>query len=365
MIANKWFLVLFLCGLTFSVKAQLKAVNSYPITVNYDKTVHIVFPSSVKYFSSVSDFVIVDNPDNAKNIIRLKANTGSFNKKTTVSVATADGQFYTFDALFQANLAKTNILVGKNKDFESVKPEIIYINSSVQTHLILPNKVVYFDFGNPETVSCEIAENTENILRITAIKSKFSEPTNVSFVTADGRFYTFDLVYSDNPPGFVYQIGEEPKNTAIITGEIKTEEKQSDLEYIEKYSRQIYNVGINKNRIVISLLNVFASQEKVFIKLEIKNKSSINYDVDFIKFYVEDKKRNKKSVSQQVDIDPIYIEDYNKTIEVKKSQSIVFAFNKFTIADSQLLTVQINEKNGGRNIILEINEKVLSNATGI
>ena len=56
---------LFLC-LVFSVPcmAQIRPVESREISVNYSKTIHLIFPSAIKYYKSVSDFVVVDNPEN-------------------------------------------------------------------------------------------------------------------------------------------------------------------------------------------------------------------------------------------------------------------------------------------------------------
>lgn len=74
-----------------SAGAQIRPVESLPIAVNYSKTIHLVFPSAVKYNQAVTDFVAVDNPESVPNILRIKANRKSFSKQTTVSVATEGG----------------------------------------------------------------------------------------------------------------------------------------------------------------------------------------------------------------------------------------------------------------------------------
>lgn len=49
-----------------SAGAQIRPVESLPIAVNYSKTIHLVFPSAVKYNQAVTDFVAVDNPESVK-----------------------------------------------------------------------------------------------------------------------------------------------------------------------------------------------------------------------------------------------------------------------------------------------------------
>lgn len=82
--------------------AQLQQVQSIPIFVNYSQTVHLVFPVSVKYYESVSDFVACESPAEAPNIVRIKANTENFKEHSNVSVATEDGAFYTYNLVYNS-----------------------------------------------------------------------------------------------------------------------------------------------------------------------------------------------------------------------------------------------------------------------
>lgn len=80
------FLNIILLIVAVSATAQIRPVESLPIAVNYSKTIHLIFPSAVKYSQAVTDFVAVDNPENVPHILRIKANSKSFSKQTTVSV---------------------------------------------------------------------------------------------------------------------------------------------------------------------------------------------------------------------------------------------------------------------------------------
>ena len=58
------FLNIILLIVAVSATAQIRPVESLPIAVNYSKTIHLIFPSAVKYSQAVTDFVAVDNPEN-------------------------------------------------------------------------------------------------------------------------------------------------------------------------------------------------------------------------------------------------------------------------------------------------------------
>ena len=122
-----------------SAGAQIRPVESLPIAVNYSKTIHLVFPSAVKYNQAVTDFVAVDNPESVPNILRIKANRKSFSKQTTVSVATEGGFFYSFNVAYADSLEHTNYFL---PDMSSIRPDTIYLNEVSQTHLIAPEKVI-------------------------------------------------------------------------------------------------------------------------------------------------------------------------------------------------------------------------------
>lgn len=69
------FLNIILLIVAVSATAQIRPVESLPIAVNYSKTIHLIFPSAVKYSQAVTDFVAVDNPENVPHILRIKANS--------------------------------------------------------------------------------------------------------------------------------------------------------------------------------------------------------------------------------------------------------------------------------------------------
>jgi hypothetical protein len=44
---------------------------------------------------------------------------------------------------------------------------------------------------------------------------------------------------------------------------------------------------------------------------------------------------------------------------------VVFALNKFTIPDAKYLAIEMGEKNGGRNLLLKVNNRKILKATSL
>ena len=85
------------------------------------------------------------------------------------------------------------------------------------------------------------------------------------------------------------------------------------------------------------------------MKLEMNNRYSINYDIDFIKFYITDRKLMKKTAVQETIIEPLFQNGYSDTVTGKSKMDWVVGFDKFTIPEGRKFVVEIQEKNGGRH----------------
>lgn len=349
-------------------RSQLRPVASREINVNYSKTIHLLFETPIKYSKSVTDFVVVDNPENVPNILRIKANQKSFSRKTTVSVATEGGYFYSFNVTYADTLQRTNYFL---PEMSSISPDTIYVNEVSQTHLIAPEKITYIDFGDT-CINVKKAENTENIIRLMATTGTiqgFPKQTNLSLATTDGKFYTYDVDFKQDPEAFVYEIGEQKpgvKANVILTDNIiPAVERDSVMNAVYTSRRGIFNKGIIKNKITFSVNNINIYNNLLLFTFEIQNSSKIPYDIDYIRYFIVDKKTAKLTASQEVDQTPLFAEYYTPRIDGRKTLKYVIAFSKFTIPDEKVFRIEINEKNGGRHILFDLENSDLSNVEGI
>ena len=89
-------------------------VTPHGVQVTFAKTVHIIFPSAVRYVDLGSDRIIAGKADGAENVIRVKATTEGFPGETNFSVICEDGSFYSFNAKYAHEPEMLNI---EMKDF--------------------------------------------------------------------------------------------------------------------------------------------------------------------------------------------------------------------------------------------------------
>lgn len=89
-------------------------VTPHGVQVTFAKTVHIIFPSAVRYVDLGSNWIIAGKADGAENVIRVKATTEGFPGETNFSVICEDGSFYSFNARYAHEPEILNI---EMKDF--------------------------------------------------------------------------------------------------------------------------------------------------------------------------------------------------------------------------------------------------------
>lgn len=135
------FISLFISTLFFSVNAQNsltkviskdRVIPSYYLEVTFNKTVHIIFPSGVKYIDLGSSNIIAGKADGAENVVRVKAAEKDFEGETNFSVITNEGSFYSFVVGYSDNPVQLNI---EMKDFIHNDKAVNRSNNSMEIYL--------------------------------------------------------------------------------------------------------------------------------------------------------------------------------------------------------------------------------------
>jgi len=221
------------------------------------------------------------------------------------------------------------------------------ITTNKTTSLIFPFPIKHVDRGTKDVLVQPVKEN-EKILLVKAGAKGFPE-TNLSVVTADGNVYSFTVNYNDKPSAFVYEL---PVNNKVS---------------ISTYANGILDnrptVGGIKNKsweMQASITGIYIKDNVIYYQLLLRNHSPIDYDIDVLRFYIQDKKKGRRTAAQENDCVPLFLAGNDKQIKAYNFSVVVVALEKFTIPDAKLLRVQIMEKNGGRHLHLRVtNSKIV------
>jgi len=240
----------------------------------------------------------------------------------------------------------------------------------------LTKKLSYVDLGSPDLIAGK-ADGAENVIRVKATVRNFPNETNMSVITEDGSFYTFNVKYASEPLLLNVEMCDfihdgEKVNRPNNAQEIYLKELGSEspmlvrliMKSIHKQNkREVKHIGCKRFGIQYLLKGIYTHNGLLYFHTEIKNQSNVPFDVDYITWKIVDKKVAKRTAVQEQIILPLRAQNYATLVPGKKSERTVFTMAKFTIPDDKCLVVELNEKNGGRHqsFVIENEDLVRAN----
>lgn len=239
-----------------------------------------------------------------------------------------------------------SLMAGNN--IEELK--VLYINKDVSTHFLAMEDIKYVDISIDKIVGDIPTGNTLRVKPIeegasgviTIVTERFLVQYMLVYTSDISKVYTrFNIPYSD----LRSYMNPETNLTKSQMYDYAHRMFISDNKY--------YDVSAKNNLVKIVLNNIYTFDKYFFIDVSMINRSNIRYDIDQIRFKIEDKKQTKATNYQSIEIMPLMQVNTNKVF--KKNYRNVFVFEKFTFPDEKVFTIEISEKQiSGRTIILRI-----------
>ena len=243
-----------------------------------------------------------------------------------------------------------------------IPPHGLEVTYDKTVHILFPAAVRYVDLGSPNLIAGK-ADGAENVIRVKATVRDFRSETNMSVITEDGSFYTFNVKYADEPLLLNVEMADflhdgSSVNRPNNAQEIYLEELGSEspmlvhliMKSVHKENRRIVkHIGCKRFGIQYVLKGIYVHNDLLYLHTEIRNSSNVPFDVDYISFKVVDKKVAKRTAIQEQVLFPVRAYNYAVRVAGKQSERTVFCLPKFTIPDDKQLVVELCEKNGGRH----------------
>jgi len=261
---------------------------------------------------------------------------------------------------------------------QMIPPHGLEITYDKTVHVIFPSPIKYVDLGSTNLIAGK-ADGAENVIRVKAARKHFRNETNMSVITEDGNFYTFNVKYADEPLLLNVEMCDfihdgETVNRPNNAMEIYLQELGSEsprlvrliMKSIHKQDkRRIKHIGCKRFGVRFLLKGLYAHGDLLYFHTEVRNATHVPFDVDFVTFKIVDKKIVRRTAMQEQVIYPLRAFNYVTRVEGKKDERTVFALPKFTIPDDKKLVVEMYEKQGGRHQIFEVDNEDLVRAETI
>lgn len=247
------------------------------------------------------------------------------------------------------------------------------ISKGVSLHIISPEPIQFVDLSTKNLTGDLPAENIARI--------KITDDSTSDSITTGEKTNPNDLgVITVVCQSFMAQYKVNYLNyrrEAVSNIQIQPEDMQP-LEYpkmafsnteLQKFSLDILRKKEMKNpirevknlKLTMQINNVYVVNDYIFLDLSFLNSSNLAYDIDALKFSVEDKKIYKATNNQSIALNPVY-QLYNQK-KFKKSYRNIYVFKKFTYPNSKVMKIRlIEEQLSGRAIEMKVKYSDILNA---
>lgn len=228
--------------------------------------------------------------------------------------------------------------------------KVLYVNKDVSTHFIAMDEIQYAD------ISTGLIDGDIPIDNIVRIKPNQEGANGVITIVTESCFVQYALVYTDEIEKVCTRHNISYSEVRGITNPERNMTKSDMYDYASKMfqsNKKYYDVSTTAKRLVLTLNNIYTVDKYFFIDISMLNKTNIQFDIDQIRFKIEDKKIFKATSFQSVEIKPIVTLNDDKNF--KRKYRNIFVFEKFTFPEDKVFTIEISEKQiSGRTIILRV-----------
>ncbi|HWB91179.1 MAG TPA: DUF4138 domain-containing protein, partial [Puia sp.] len=129
--------------------------------------------------------------------------------------------------------------------------------------------------------------------------------------------------------------------------------------------QRIYFLKARNGRMKLLIKGIYAHGPALFFRLQLNNRSPLDYDVDSVRFLVTATGRGKQSLAEVRLLTPVYVYDSTSTVPGHSRVTSIFVLPRFTLPPGRQLLIHIQEKNGGRSLEVQTTNWTLERARSV
>ena len=235
--------------------------------------------------------------------------------------------------------------------------ELLTVNDQVTTVITASEPVRFVDISTDKVAGDQPLSNTVRL-----------KPKEGADVNADGDILAIVTIITERyrvQYALIYttRLQEAVTEKTVLLSEITPYNNPAvsmSTEEMARFARRVWdsparfrNVGARKHHMGIRLNNIYSAGEYFFIDFSVENRTNIRFDIDQIRFKVEDKRQSRATNSQSIELSPAMILETGTSF--LHGYRNVVVLKKLTFPNDKVLTIEMSEKQiSGRTITLSI-----------
>ena len=147
---------------------------------------------------------------------------------------------------------------------------------------------------------------------------------------------------------------------------------KEDMRMTSLIDMKIDRVVHRSGKMKLQLRGIYTQGSTLYFLLRMQNRSSLDYDVEAIHFFITDPSNRKTSLVQSpsvqsplvqyTELKPVYVYDSSSVVPGYGKATNVIVLPRFTLPYGKRLVIEVLEKNGGRQLQLQTTNIILERA---
>jgi len=227
---------------------------------------------------------------------------------------------------------------------------VVYLPQNQTVHFVSPEPIQYVDIST-RALTGDLP--LKNVLRI---RINDSTQFKDAVITIAGEKFIAQYRVLSGPGDGISRIDIGPENMLPLDisgigfsrNQLKTMAMNIFAQHAGRRVEKIKAFGVNGQ-----LNHVYSAGDYLFLDISYKNETSLRYEIDDLRFRIDDKKVTKASNVQSFDLKPELI--LFNTPSFGKSYRNIFVFRKMSFPGNKVLLVELSEKQiSGRILTMKI-----------
>jgi hypothetical protein len=131
---------------------------------------------------------------------------------------------------------------------------------------------------------------------------------------------------------------------------------------IVRDAQRLYYLNNRHGKMRLVVRGIYTRGKSLFFSLKLINRSSLDYDVDSIRFFVAEKQKGVHPFQRVKELAPMYVYDSAALVKGYSRTTSVFVLPRLTLARHRRLQIEVLEKNGGRHLLVQASNFTLETA---
>ncbi|MCF4100108.1 conjugative transposon protein TraN [Gillisia sp. M10.2A] len=250
--------------------------------------------------------------------------------------------------------------------------DTIYANDTKNVALFFPEPIRQGITGSDNFI---FTYNREKEQYFGLLQAKPGKESNLLVINRNGSIFSYIVRYKKQLSKLNYFIplsnsigNEKPIVKDSVLVESSEELVDNSTYYYQKFCSYLLNrkqrIGRIKKRsegIILNVENIVFDKDKLYFVIEIENNSTLDYDLNFLNLSIETRQKGKRKSLQRLYKEPIY--KHNLPSKIKESETVrfVYVMPKISLSNDRRAILELNEKNGERNIELKLSHRYINN----